>query len=206
MPVTENVKRTIPKSDEAAVRERWGAIGEQYPLLIERAMEWGFDPPEGAPSDDGVTVWRLPPIQKFGAIYAPENMDSPNVVGVLVAWGMRAMESMQTHGYTLGQHVVWERFSGWEADDQTPEHKRCSRFLKLRARQVLESQDVQKKLISGELKYITDETTGKVRLQINALPEMKKAKRRAKLEAVADDPSSSPQERETAARILKRKK
>ncbi len=205
MPVTENVKRTIPKSDEGLVRKAWGAIGDQNPLLIERAMEYGFDPPEGAPSDDGVTVWRLPPIQKFGAIYAPENMDSPNVVGVLVAWGMRAMESMQTHGYQLGQHVVWERFAGWEADDATPEVKRCSRFLKLRARQILESQDVQKKLISGELQYITGDD-GRVRLQVNALPEMKKEKRRAKLKAVANDPGASPQERETASKILNRKK
>lgn len=201
MGVTENVKRSGLKHD-------WGAIGRQYPLLVERDLEYGFGPPEGAPWDDGVTVWRLPPINNVGGglLYLPENRDEPNVVGVLVAWGMKAMEQLQSQGITLGHYVVWERFAGWEADDTTPEIKRCSRFLKLRARQILESQDVQKQLISGELSYVTDETTGRVRMQQNLLPEVKKAGRRAKLAAVANSDSAAPQERETAKRILNRKR
>lgn len=200
MPVTENVKRSGLKHD-------WGAIGEQYPLLVERDREYGFGPPSGAPWDDNVTVWRLPPINNVGGglLYLPENLDSPNVVGVLVAWGMKAQEQLQSQGISLGHYVVWERFAGWEADDATPEIKRCSRFLKLRARQILESQDVQAKLLTGEISYVTGDD-GRVRMQQNLLPEVKSKKRAAKLKAVANDPSASAQERETANKILNRKK
>lgn len=200
MPVTENVKRAGTKHD-------WGAIGDQFPLLVERSREYGFEPPSGAPWDDKVIVWRLPPINNVGGglLYLPENLDSPNVVGILVGWGMKAMETLQSQGITLGHYVVWERFAGWEADDQTPEIKRCSRFLKLTARQILESQDVQKKLLSGELQYITGDD-GRVRMQQNLLPEVKRNRRNAKLKAVANDPGASAQERETASKILNRRK
>lgn len=208
MAVTENVKRTAPHSEHAAIRERWGAVGEKYPLLVERDQEWGFGPPTGAAWGERILCWRLPKADTSKLIHMPDSAkdsESPNAIGILVSAGTDALDRLETRGIFPGHYVIWERFAGWETEDFTVYGRGESRFIRLNAIQVTDSVDLQSDLISGRVTYLRGED-GRTRVIQNALPEAKAAKRRAKLTAVANHPSASPQERETAARILKRKK
>lgn len=188
MPVSENRKRP---GHQPAI----GKFTSKYPLLVERAKFYGFDIPTGAPMGARVTVWRLPPITFDGGLWVPENTASPNVIGVLVAAGMSALDYLESNGCTLGHHVKFERFAGWEHDDQTPEHKRGSRFLHINDRQILESLDLMNDLEAGRVKYLRGED-GRNRLEIRLLSEKK-----AKVLRLASDPTATPAERKTAARI-----
>lgn len=172
-----------------------GKFTSRYPLLVERAKEWGFDIPVGAPFGPRVTVWRLPPIQKSGGLWMPEDAQSPHVLGILVSAGMSALDVLESNGVTLGHYVKFERFAGWEHDDQTPEHKRGSRFLHLNDRNILESLDLMSDLEAGRVSYLRGED-GRTRLEVKLLSDKK-----AKVLRLAADPSATKAERRTAARI-----
>jgi hypothetical protein len=190
MGVSENVKR--PGRNPTV-----GKFTSRYPLLIERAKLYGFDIPTGAPMGARVTVWRLPPIDydPTSKLWVPLNAQSPNVIGVLVAAGMSALDYLESNGCTLGHHVKFERFAGWEHDDQTPEHKRGSRFLHINDRQILESLDLMNDLEAGRVNYLRGDD-GRNRLEVKLLSGKK-----AKVLRLAADPSATPAERKTAARI-----
>lgn len=195
MGVSENAKR---EGHEPEI----GAFTKKYPLLVARAKEWGFDIPSDAPWGDRIVVWRLPPLRPTETgLWLPENFSEPHVLGVLVAAGMRALDEIESNGITLGHYVKFERFAGWEHNDTTPEHKRGSRFLYLNARNILSSIDLKDQLESGSVKYLRGED-GKTRLQPLALEDSKKAK----VLAIANDKSATPEERKTAKRIAKKMK
>ncbi len=194
MGVSENVKGRSPNPS-------LGRHSKRYPLLVARAKEYGFDLPSDAPWGDRVIVWRLPAIEKTDSgLYMPENRDEPHVLGVLVAAGMRALDELETNGITLGHMVKWERFAGWEHDDQTPEHKRGARFLHLNSRNILTSLDLKEGLERGTVNYLRGDD-GRSRLETRLLSDKK-----AKVLQLAADPAATPAERRTAKRIAARLK
>jgi len=193
MPVSENVKGRV-KNPKLG---KWTA---RFPLLVERAKEWGFEIPSDAPFADRIIVWRLPPLTRKGSLWVPENVDDPNVIGVLVAAGMQALDTLISNGVTLGHYVKFERFAGWEHEDQTPEHKRGSRFLHLNSRNILTSLDLKDDLESGRVNYLRGDD-GRHRLETKLLSDKK-----AKVLRLAADPSAAPAERETAKKLAARMK
>lgn len=202
MAVEENVKRVGHK---VAI----GKFTAQFPLLVERAKEWGFDLPSDAPWGDRIIVWRLPPLQPTeSGLWIPDDEKSPHVLGVLVAAGMQALDQLESNGITLGHMVKWERFAGWEHNDVTPEHKRGSRFIHLQARQILTSLDLKDHLEAGSARYVRGED-GRNRLGgtdvLRQIAEAPKTKR-AKVLALASDSGATPAEKATARRIAKRLK
>ena len=199
MGVSENAKRP-------GYQPKLGYFGKTYPLLAKRMSEYGFDEPSGAPLGDRITVWRLPPItmSPSGTLFLPDNRDEPNVIGVLVACGMKALDELESNGVHPGHYVVWERFTGWEADDPTPELKRCSRFLQLNARNILNSLDLMTDLESGQVRYLRG-ADGRSQLDVRPALPAKAERQRGKLLAMANDPATTPSEKRTARRLATRK-
>lgn len=183
------MKKTIKK-------RKPGKFTGQYPLLVRRAREFGFEIPTGQPWDDNVTVWRLPPIElSRGGLFLPQREQSPHVKGVLIAAGPRAMDHLESNGITLGHIVKFARFAGWETHDSTAERTLNNEILHLKMRDVLESDDLREMLESGKARYIKGED-GKHRLEVRLL-----SGRKEKLLALAADPGATPAERETAKRL-----
>lgn len=194
MSVSENV-RTV------GIEPKLGKFARKYPLLVERAKHWGFELPSDATWADRVIVWRLPPIERSGGgIYIPGNLDSPHVLGVLVGAGMKALEELESNGITLGHYVKFERFAGWEHNDQTPEKLRGARFLYLNSRQILSSTDLKDALEEGRVNYLTGED-GRVRLERKLISSKKE-----RVLKLARDPGATPAERKTARAIAARLK
>lgn len=173
-----------------------GKYTGQFPLLVKRAKEFGFDIPTGQPMDDNVTVWRLPPIElSEGGLFLPQREQSPNIKGVLIAAGPRAMDTLVSNGCTLGHIVVFARFAGWETKDSTQDRTLGNEILRLKLRDILESEDLRDALESGATRYIKGED-GRHRLEVKQL-----GGRTEKLLALAADPGATPAERETAKRL-----
>lgn len=194
MGVSENVRRPNHKPE-------LGVFSKKYPLLVERAKEYGFDIPTDAPWGDRIIVWRLPAIDKTeSGLYLPENRNEPHVLGVLVAAGMKALDELESNGITIGHMVKWERFAGWEHDDATPEHKRGGRFLHLNARNILTSVDLKKGLETGKVNYQRG-VDGRSQLQTRLLSAKKE-----KVLALANDPAATKAERATAKRLAAKMK
>lgn len=202
MSVSENVKGRVKNP-------KLGKFSSKYPLLVERAREWGFDIPSDAPFADRIIVWRLPPFEKTeGGIFMPDSFQDTNVFGVLVAAGMQALDTLESNGVTLGHIVKFERFAGWEHEDnlpvdrRTPEKLRGARFLHLNSRNILTSVDLKNDLEAGRVNYLRG-VDGKSRLERKALPASDK---RAKVLKLAADPAATPAERKTARRIAEKLK
>lgn len=192
------VQRENRKTKGEAPRGKFTA---QYSLLVERAKEYGFQIPTFQPRGTNVVVWRLPPIETSpGGIHIIADEQSPHVKGVLVAAGPGALDSFESEGITLGQIVIFKRFSGWEVNDQTPEALRACRILMISASDVIGSDDLRDALESGKAKYVKG-ADGRHRLEVRALSEKK-----AKVLALASHPSATPGEREAAEKIAARMK
>lgn len=178
-----------------------GKYSSQYPLLAERAKEWGFETVTFQPRGTNVVVWRLPPIETTpGGIHIVADEQSPHVKGVLLAAGPAALDSFESEGITLGHIVIFKRYAGWEVQDSTPESLRACRILMISASDVIGSDDLREALESGKAKYIKG-ADGRHRLEVRALSEKK-----AKVLALASHPSATPGEREAAEKIAARMK
>lgn len=124
-------------------------------LIERRCREFGIDAPTFQPIDDNCVVWRLPPIKlSAGGLIIPEEHNSPNVKGLLMRMGPRAMDVLRSNGIDEGHVVIFARFAGWEGDDQTPEHRRHNTILMLKARDIIGSDDLKAELESGRAKYV----------------------------------------------------
>lgn len=164
-------------------------------LLQRRCRELGIDEPTFQVTNDTVVVWRLPPLKlSAGGIVIPEDNQSPNVKGVLLAMGPKAMDHLISNGYELGHIVIWKRFAGWELTDRTPEHQRHNNILFLVDKDLLGSDDLGEQIRSGQAKYIRGED-GRHILQRKLL-----SGRKEKLLALAAS-THSPAEAATARKI-----
>jgi co-chaperonin GroES (HSP10) len=176
-----------------------GKFSSTFPLLVKRQQEYGFEVPSFQPRGSAVVVWRLPPIERpMGTIYVVDEAgqaQSPHVKGVLIAWGPKAMDSLSSEGFDLGQIVIFKRFAGWETNDQTPEVARACRILMLEASDIIGSDDLREQLESGKASYIKDES-GRHNLAVKQISDKK-----AKILRLAQDPGATPAERATAKRL-----
>lgn len=166
-------------------------------LLERRCRENGISPPEYQPTDDTVVVYRFPPLELSpGGIVIPEDARSPNVKGLLLAAGPRAMDHLFSNGYELGHIVIWKRFAGWETGDRTPEHQRGNRVLFLVAKDLLGSDDLGEQMRNGTARYIRG-ADGRHVLERKLL-----GSRKEKLLALAAS-THSPAEAATARKLAK---
>jgi co-chaperonin GroES (HSP10) len=178
-----------------------GKFTAQYPLLVERAKEYGYQIPTFQPRGSNVVVWRLPPIETTpGGLHIIADEQSPHVKGVLVAAGPVALDSFESEGITLGQIVIFKRFAGWEVNDQTPEALRACRILMISASDVIGSDDLREELESGRARLIKGDD-GRHRLQTGLL-----AGKKAKVLALAAHPSATPGEKAAAQAIAAKMK
>lgn len=174
-----------------------GKYTEQFPLLIERAKELGFEIPTFQPRADQVVVWRLPPLTvTHTGIIIPDDHQSPHVKGVLIAAGLKAMDSFESEGIELGHIVIFKRFAGWETNDQTPEAMRGQKLLMIHASDIIGSDDLRQDLEAGRVKVIRGED-GRHRLTEKRQISDKKAK----VLALAAHPSATPGEKAAAQKI-----
>lgn len=173
-----------------------GKYTSQFPLLVKKAIENGFEIPTFQPRGSDVVVWRLPPIKTtLGGIHIVEDFESPHVKGILIAWGPKAMDSLWSEGYDLGQTVIFKRFAGWETNDQTPETHRACKILMLNASDISGSDEIRHMLESGKATYIRGED-GRHHLSVKQISDKK-----AKVLALAAHPSASPGEKAAAQKI-----
>lgn len=180
-------------------RSKPGKFTGQYPLLVQRAKEFGFEIPTFQPWDANCIVWRLPPIStSAGGLLIPEDHRSPHVKGVLIAAGPKAMDALESNGITLGHIVIFARFAGWETNDSTPEALRGNRILMIKDRDILGSDDLRVALENGAARYIRGDD-GRHRLEVKLLNG-----RKEKLLALAASPAATPAERDTAARLAQK--
>lgn len=190
-----------------------GKYSSQFPLLVKRSKEWGFDVPTNQPRANTCVVWRLPPIHEHRVpgttidLMIPDEHDSPHVKGVLIAAGSTALASLESDGITLGHYVQFKRFSGEEMNEHTPEALKGQRILWLQASDILASDDLMAALETGKADYKKTDA-GKLLLEVDGeIPGAKQVKqisaRKQKLLALAER-GGTPAERETAARIAAR--
>jgi len=213
----ENVKRKG--------KEPKGKFSSRFPLLAQRAKEWGFEIPTNQPIGTKCMIWRLPPVHEHRVpgtditLVIPDEHDSPHVKGVLVSAGMKALEVLESEGITLGHIVQWKRYAGDEMQDHTEEALKGQRFVWVERPDIVASDDLRQALENGRADYVKG-MDGKMNLRVTgdipgarlSLPEMKQAKkapkalsaRKKKLLALAADPSASKSERATARRIAAR--
>lgn len=162
-------------------------------LLQQRMKQWGVEAVTFQPMDDNVVVWRLPPItETAGGLVIPLEHATPHVKGLLLRMGPRAMDILKSNGIDEGHYVLWARYAGWETNDDTPESRRHSRVLMIKARDIIGSDDLAADLKSGRAKYVKGDD-GRWRLERKLLNG-----RKEKLLALAADPGATPAERETA--------
>lgn len=160
----------------------------------------------GQPIDNNVKVWRLPPLTlSRGGLIIPEDAQSPNVRGVLLAMGPRAMDCLISNGIDVGHIVVFSKFAGWEreeniaAKDKTPEHRRHNHVLNLKDKDIIESDDLFDEIRQGHARY-TKGVDGRYCLERRLLEAPKAERRKKKLLALANN-AGTPEEAETARRI-----
>ena len=168
-------------------------------LLSWRSRCWGFPMPSFAPVDDNVLVWRLPPLSlSAGGLIIPNDQKSPSVKGVLLAMGPRARDVLAGNGIEEGHVVIFGRFAGWEAHDQTPERNRHNMVLMIKFKDVIGSDDLKAALDSGKMKLVQGDD-GKHRLAVVEKKKLLPA-RKAKLLSLADS-THSPHEADTARKV-----
>jgi co-chaperonin GroES (HSP10) len=166
-------------------------------LLDRRCEEWDIEIPSFQPIDDNVIVWRLPPLkQSAGGLIIPDTADMPNVKGLLLKMGPRAMDILRSNGIEEGHVVIFARFAGWETQDQTPEHRRHNVILMIKARDIIGSDDLLEEIESGRAKYVL--SNGRYCLERKLLNGKKE-----KLLALAAG-TSNPNEADTAKKIASR--
>lgn len=188
---------------EALYRQRQKKPHYETEKLRLRCEEVGIVPPLGQPIDDNVKVWRLPDIEfSPGGIAIPGEHRSPHIKGLLVAVGPRARDILFSNGIDIGDVVSWARFAGAELSDKTHSRDLGTQYVTLKARDILESDDLAAELASGKAKYILDEKTGRHSLVRGLLGSGKKRK----LLALAADPRTPPAEADTARRIAENMK
>jgi co-chaperonin GroES (HSP10) len=176
-----------------------GKFSGGFPLLVKESKRWGFEVPTFQPRGSHVVVWRLPPLTETpSGLMIPEDHQSPHVKGILIAAGPKAMDSFESEGITLGHTVIFKRFAGWEANDQTPEAMRGMKILMIDASDVIGSDNLRDDLESGRAKYIKGEN-GRHNLSVRQISDKK-----AKVLKLAADPAASPAERETAKTLASR--
>lgn len=177
-------------------------------LLQWRQRCWAIPQLTSAPIDNQVIVWRLPPLQLSpGGLVIPETEQSPNVKGVIMAMGPRAMDTLRSNGIEEGHVITFARFAGWELHDNTPEHMRHNQILIIKDKDVLGSDDLKRLLDAGKLTYVQD-TDGRYKLaKVNtprALPGNNGRKqiegKKRKLLALASG-TTNPHEAETARKL-----
>jgi len=200
-----------PNNQKGPPTKKLGKYSAQFPLLVKRSREWGFEIPTNQPRANVCVVWRLPPIHEHRIpgtkidLMIPDDHDSPHVKGILVAAGAQALAALESDGITLGHVVQWKRFAGEEVNDHTPEALKAMRILWLQASDILASDDLRDALESGKADYKKTEG-GRLLLEVEGdIPGAKRTKqisgRKAKLLALAAAPGAAPNEREIAARI-----
>lgn len=172
-------------------------------LLNWRIRDWGIPPCTSQPIDDQVIVWRLPPLELTpGGIIIPGDERSPNVKGIILAMGPRAMDTLCSNGIELGHIVVFARFAGWETHDSTPEYARHNQVLILKAKDINTSDDLKAAMDAGKMKYVRGDD-GRYRLAIVKKAKALPSERKKKLLALANGTTN---ENEAAvARKLARK-
>jgi co-chaperonin GroES (HSP10) len=184
--------------------------GETY--LAKQLRAYGVEPPVWQPIGNICLIWRFPPIEwssgKHGApLIIPEDSQSPNAKGLLVAAGPLAMDFLKSHGLKLGDAVVFTRFGGDESNDSTRTRELGQRFLTLKSSDILGSVELRTDLEKGRYRYI-EGTDGKLKLEQRAprkaLPAMSRTK--GKVLALAASPGATPAERDTARRIAAKMK
>jgi len=201
------------ENKKAPAEKKLGKYSSQFPLLVQRAKEWGFDVPTNQPRAGVVVAWRLPPVHEHRIpgtdkiMMVPDAHDSPHVKGVLIAAGATALASLESEGITLGHIVQWKRFAGEEMNEATPEALKGQRIIWLQASDILASDDLMTALESGKADYKKNDA-GKLLLDVEGgIPGEKRPKqisaRKQKLLALAER-GGTPAERETAARIAAR--
>ncbi len=201
------------ENKKAPAEKKLGKYSSQFPLLVQRAKEWGFEVPTNQPRANVCVVWRLPPIHEHRIpgtkidLMIPDEHDSPHVKGVLIAAGAVALASLESEGITLGHIVQWKRFAGEEMNEHTPEALKGQRIVWLQASDILASDDLMTALESGKADYKKTDG-GKLLLDVEGgIPGEKRPKqisaRKQKLLALAER-GGTPAERETAARIAAR--
>lgn len=173
------------------------ATKKNLSLLERRCADFGIDIPSFQPIDDNVVIWRLPPLKESaGGIIIPEEHGSPHVKGLLLKMGPRAMDVLRSNGIEEGHIVIFGRFAGWEASDQTPEHFRHNTILMLKARDVVGSDDLKAEIQDGRAQYVI--SNGRHCLERKLL-----SGKTEKLLALAAS-TQSPEEADTARKIASR--
>lgn len=172
-------------------------------LLAWRMRDWNVPPNVSQPIDDQVIVWRLPPLQQSaGGLLIPDDMKSPNVRGILLAMGPRAMDVLCSNGIEVGHIVVFARFAGWEPDDNTPEFARHSQILMLKAKDINSSDDLKAMIDRGEIMYVKGDD-GRYRLAKVTRPRKLPSARKKKLLALAKG-TNNPNEAATARKLAQK--
>lgn len=149
-------------------------------LLEWRKRCWGIPNHTFQPIDNQVVIWRLPPLRlSAGGLIIPEDQQSPNVKGVILAMGPRAMDLLYSNGIELGHIVLFARFAGWEPHDNTPEYARHNQVLIVKSTDINGSDDLKALLDSGKMTYVKDED-GRFKLakvkKRRELPSLRKQK------------------------------
>lgn len=127
-------------------------------LLDWRRRVYLIPPLTHQPIDDNVIVWRIPPLtMSAGGLVIPDELQSPNFKGVLLAMGPRARDHLVGNGIEEGHVVIWGRFAGWEHADNAQRFNRDAEIIELKSKDINGSEDVLLGLQRGEIKYIRGE-------------------------------------------------
>lgn len=186
-------------------------------LLEQRCREFGIRPPETHPLSTDIIVWRLPPVTGHRVqgtnivLSVPEEAESPNIRGLLLAAGYKALDDLEKEGIRVGHIVVFKRFAGWEHEEnlkpgeRTPEYKRAGQIIHIHMGDILTSDDLYHDVKEGRTKFVKDTKTGTRYVEQKPtqleLKEFKEANRRKKIAALAAS-THSPHEAATANRLL----
>jgi co-chaperonin GroES (HSP10) len=130
-----------------------------YPndLIKKRCQQYGIPMPSYWPMDNNCLVWRLPPVSVTRAgLIIPDENQSPHIKGILMAMGPRAMDVLRTNGLDIGHTVSFARFAGNEHNDHTETQTLEARFLILKDRDILGSDELREELASGKAKYVLE--------------------------------------------------
>jgi len=149
----------------------WARLEAEGRKRVAAALEEaGLEIPY-APGFDTVLVVRLPPppvVKMIGALHIPEKFQEdpePKSEGVLIAAGLKALDTLRDHGYLLGDRVQIGRFAGWEKafGADVKEHERQVRkILQMTAGDLLGSFDLKERLYGKKptMEIVYDETVG----------------------------------------------
>ena len=164
----EAKKRDIRKLEEAlrAQMSPPGALG-LHPWLEKRRQE--FSIPDGVfqaqPTYDSVTVYQVDRVQserfEGSLIVRPEALQDRNkfesATGILIDWGLTAMDNLRCHGHMLGDIVIFIRNAPWRTQVSTVNGKACW-LIQLRDGDIRGNYDLKRRLKEGEMQVVARET------------------------------------------------